>query len=137
MIIGLLTLAGYRCVAKDGCIFSDEHNTESVAASILVAFQRSGRLLDQWQSVAAKMYPNRHNLLQQILTSDDLSLTKLAKGFTMTDTCNTARKIQQLLHVKIDKICTDNGLSEEGIELHTSYAGSTYVLYGSVRLNLH
>lgn len=36
VIIGVLTPAGYRRVALDGCILSEEHNAESVTTSILV-----------------------------------------------------------------------------------------------------
>jgi hypothetical protein len=71
--------------------------------------------------------------------SDDVSVTKFAKGLIMTDTCNTARKIQQLLHVKINKIFTDNGLSDEEVELHTSYCWQHLcnVWFGAVELALN
>ncbi len=121
LVIGILTSSGYRRVALDSCIISEEHNAESVTASILVAFQRSGKLLDQWRAVTQEMYPNQPDLLDGIPTSKDLSLTKLAKGFTMTDTCNTARKIQQLLKDEISNVCKEKGLADEEIEVHTSY----------------
>ena len=67
------------------------------------------------------MYPDRPDLLDVIPTSEDLSLSKLAKGFTMTDTCNTARKIQHLLKDEIAKVCNEKGLTGEEIDIHTSY----------------
>jgi hypothetical protein len=67
------------------------------------------------------MNPDRPDLLDSIPTAKDLSLTKLTKGFTMTDTCNTARKIQQLLKDNISKVCKEKGLADEEIEIHTSY----------------
>ena len=74
VIIGVLTPAGYRRVALDGCILSEEHNAESVTASILVAFQRSGKLLDFWRTVTMEMYPDRNDLLECIPPSSELTL---------------------------------------------------------------
>ncbi len=121
IVIGILTASRYRRVALDSCIISEEHNAESITASIIVAFQRSGKLLDQWRAVTEEMYPDRPDLLDVIPTSEDLSLSKLAKGFTMTDTCNTARKIQHLLKDEIAKVCNEKGLTGEEIDIHTSY----------------
>ena len=139
VIIGVLTPAGYRRVALDGCILSEEHNAESVTTSILVAFQRSGKLLDLWRSVTLEMYPDREDLLERIPPSSELTLTKMAKGFTMTDTCNTARRIQNLLHDEIKKICYEKGMSDEEIEMHKSFCWQHLrnVWFGAVELALN
>eukprot|EP00956_Cyclotella_meneghiniana_P011123 scaffold15566_cov34-Cyclotella_meneghiniana.AAC.1 len=139
VIIGVLTPAGYRRVALDGCILSEEHNAESVTTSILVAFQRSGKLLDLWRSVTVELYPDRQDLLDRIPPSSELTLAKMAKGFTMTDTCNTARRIQHLLHEEIKKICKEKGMSDEDIELHKSFCWQHLrnVWFGAVELALN
>eukprot|EP00956_Cyclotella_meneghiniana_P019144 scaffold32561_cov32-Cyclotella_meneghiniana.AAC.5 len=121
VVIGILTASGYRRVALDSCIISEEHNAKSVTSSIIVAFQRSGKLLDQWRAVTEEMYPDRPDLLHKIPSSKDMSLSKLAKGFTMTDTCKTAKKIQVLLKEEIAKVCKEKGLTDNEIEIHTSY----------------
>ena len=139
VIIGIITSAGYRRVALDGCIISEEHNAESVTASIIVAFQRSGKLLDLWRSVTVEMYTGRDDLLEHIPQSSELTLAKMAKGFTMTDTCNTARRIQHLLHEEITKICKDKGLSDDDIEVHKSFCWHHLrnVWFGAVELALN
>jgi len=121
IVIGILTAFGYRRVALDSCIISEEHNAESVTSSIIVAFQRSGKLLDEWRAVTEEMYPDRPDLLNKLPSSEDLSLSKLAKGFTMTDTCNTAKRIQVLLKEEIAKVCKEKGLADNEIDIHTSY----------------
>jgi hypothetical protein len=63
IVIGILTEAGYRRVALDGCVISEEHNAKSVTASILVAFRESGKLLERWRSVTSELYPDRPDLL--------------------------------------------------------------------------
>ena len=118
-------------------IISEEHNAESVTASILVAFQRSGKLLDQWRAVTQEMYPDHPDLLDGIPTSNDLSLTKLAKGFTMTDTCNTARKIQQLLKDEISNVCKERVSLMKKSRFIRATAGSIFAMSGSVQLKLH
>lgn len=139
VIIGVLTPAGYRRVALDGCILSEEHNAESVTTSILVAFERSGKLLDFWRTVTAEMYPDRDDLLELIPPSSELSFAKLAKGFTMTDTCNVARRIQHLLQEEIKKICKKKGMNDDEIEMHQSYCWQHLrnVWFGAVELALN
>lgn len=142
IVVGILTPAGYHRVALDGCVLSKEHNSESVTASLIIAFQSSGKLLDQWRAVTAKIFPDCQDLLDMIPSSIDLclSLSKLGKGgFTTTDTCNAAHKIQQLLQSEIKEICKAKGMTEDKIELHTCFCWQLLrnVWFGTVELALN
>ena len=122
VVIGILTDGGYRRVSLDGCVIAEEKTAEAVTASILVAFRESGKLLEKWRLVTSEMYPDRSDLLDQIPRAEELTLAKLAKeGFTMTDTCSTAQKIQRLIGQAIDDIAKKEGLSADEINVRQSH----------------
>ena len=103
-------------------MIAEEKTAEAVTASILVAFRESGKLLEKWRSVTAELFPDHNDVLNQIPRPKELTLSKLAKeGFTMTDTCSTAQKIQRLLGVAIQDIGVKEGLSEDEIAVRRSH----------------
>jgi hypothetical protein len=132
IIIGILTESGYCRVAIDGCVNSEERTSESVTAAIVATFRENGKLLEKWRSVFEELYPDRQDLLAKIPQAGELTLAKLVRdGFAMTDTCNTAQKIQQLIAEAVQDIAKEQGLSAEDIASYVrDSVGNTFETSG-------
>ena len=71
-------------------------------------------MLDKWQDLTSRMYPNRPDLLKRIPQANELTIVKLADcGWVMTDTCNAARKYLRLLVESIKQIAEEEDIPKE------------------------
>ena len=77
-------------ITLSSCIISEDESANSIAAAILKEFNHGGKLLTQWRDATTKLFPDNHELLDDIPKASDLSIGKLGFGsFMTTDTCST------------------------------------------------
>ena len=116
-IVGYLTEKGFRAVVLDAAVIPESKDAESIRSALLQTFERAGDLLDLWREKTTVMYPNEPELLQQIPKREGLSVSKFNNTNVMTDTCNTARKLQRLLGEAIKEACQEAGIPDAEIKV--------------------
>ena len=121
LVVAILSDSGFRRVALSGCIISEDESAASTLQAITGTFKESGALLEYWRDVTSHLYPNRKDLLDLIPRGTKLSLTKLGqRGFTMTDTCDTARKLRRLIAEEIKRVASQEGISPDEVNIRES-----------------
>ena len=113
LVVAILSDSGFQRVTLSGCILLEDESTGT--------FKESVALLEYWRDVTSCLYLDRNDLLDLIPRGTELTLTKLGQhGFTMTDTCGTARKLRRLIAVDIKHIALEEGLSPDEVNVRES-----------------
>ena len=118
VVVGILKDSGFRRIILSGCILAVDESADSTLGAISGCFRESGKILDGWRNITKELYPDRPDLLALIPRGSQLALTKLGKhGFTMTDTCDTARKLRRLIADEVKQIAQEQGLPVDEINV--------------------
>ena len=117
VVIGWMSEQGFKTLVLNNAILATNETGEAVTLSIIRAFKEGSKMIEIWREVTKRMFPDRDDLLDRLPLPTDLTLSKLAKGSLMTDTCTTARKIRRLLVEAVTKAAKDSGMSDDGITI--------------------
>jgi hypothetical protein len=74
LVIKILDDGDYMIISLSMCIIAEEENAESLTTCIVQAFKESASLLDDWQMVTTKIYPNCQDLINLIPEGSKLTL---------------------------------------------------------------
>ena len=117
-IIGFLGDGGFKTVTLSNSILGVDDTATCITNSIVHLFKECGEMLDSWREVTKRMYPGRQDLIDQIPSSKDLSLGKMASGgIIMKDGCATASKVGRQICEVIKKVAEDMGSSPEDVSV--------------------
>ena len=85
-----------------------------VRYSILLLFQTGRKMLDKWQDLTSRMYPNWPDLLERITGTNKLTTAKLAnEGWVMNNNCNAERKYCRLIVESTKQIAEEEGIRKD------------------------
>ena len=96
-------------------IIPSDEKCESLLEMILSTLQDKSELLREWASICKRLFPD---YCHDIPDPSSIDVTTLASGGTVnTDTCNTAKKLKQILIEEIEKKALEIGIPKSEIKL--------------------
>jgi hypothetical protein len=112
----------FRKVTLDGCIVAEDGTAVNTAAAFQRCFKEGGKLLTYLREVFAELYPN-DAIINDIPTSDKLSMIKLDGAFKTSDGCSTAVKLRREIESIIKQTAKDLGLAPSQISERAADCG--------------
>jgi hypothetical protein len=104
-----------RSICLSGSIIAEDSTAENQSRAIIASFTESAKLLADWITVTAEMFPNCDDLIDLIPKPSSMCVSKLLNGMVSTDTCNTAQLSRLIEHIY--QICREKGMTENDLKI--------------------
>lgn len=115
-ILGYMSDNGFKTLTLSTSILPENESSAMIAQSILDTFKEGRELLKAWRETTQRMYPH---LMDNIPLPCELDIGKLGKGgSSMMDTCNGAKKANELLTKAIEEAAAKMGWSAQEIKTY-------------------
>ena len=101
-----------RAICLDLAILSKDGTAEEQARAVIGVFAELATLLKDWRYTTLELFPNRPELLEAIPDPSSIDPIKMLRIQVMHDTCNTARKMGDVLSDTIINIAKERGITD-------------------------
>ena len=106
-----------RSICLSGSIIAEDSTAENQSRAIIASFTESAKILANWVTVTAEMFPNRDDLIDLIPKPSSMCVSKLLNGMVSTDTCNTAQLTRLTVIEHNHQICREKGMTEKDLKI--------------------